>query len=175
MAGFIQDEWRLRTNLSASLGLRYEGQTNPGNSLSLAPRAGVAYSPDKKRQWVLRARAGVFYDRFSELLFLEASRLNGTRTEQILIDSPSFPDPFIGDVENRAIKTIRILPDDLRPPTSLQMQLSLERQLPRGWKIQASHSWSYGWFALRSRNINAPLVEDGEDPNLAPRPLGHER
>jgi hypothetical protein len=171
VAGFIQDEWRLRTNLSASLGLRYEGQTNIGDKLSLAPRAGIAYAPDKKRQWVLRARAGVFYDRISESLFIEAARFNGTRIEQILIDSPSFPDPFIGDIENRAINTIRVLSDDLRPPTSLQMQFSLERQLPRGWKIQTSHSWSYGWFALRSRNINAPLIGEGENPALAPRPL----
>ena len=172
LAGFVQDEWRLRANLSASLGLRYEAQTNPGNKISLGPRFGLAYSPDKKRRWVLRGRAGIFYDRISESLPLEAAHLDGVQKRQLLIDSPSFPDPFLDASGRSPISTVRRLSDHLRPPTSFQTQLALEHQLSGAWKLQVSHSWSYGWYTLRSLNINAPLVNGLDDPSLAPRPLG---
>lgn len=60
LAGFAQDEWQWRRNLSLSLGLRYEAQTAPGDGASVAPRLGLAYSPDKKQQWVLRGARRAF-------------------------------------------------------------------------------------------------------------------
>jgi hypothetical protein len=172
LAGFVQDEWRLRSNLSLSLGLRYEGQSGPADIISLAPRMGLAFSPDKKQRWVLRARAGIFYSRLSETLELEAQRLDGRRQQQIIIDSPSFPDPFQNGQPSNAISTLRILDDALRPPASIQLRIELERQLPHGWKVASSYSLTGGWGNLRSRNINAPIIDSSSlDPTLAPRPL----
>ena len=167
---FIQDEWRLRHNVLLSLGLRYEGQTNPSDRISLAPRVGVAYSPDAKKNWVLRARAGLFFDRFSELLPLEDLRFDGLRQQQILIDSPSFPIPF--DNGTVVIPTLRQINPNLRPATIKQLNLGFERRLSRGWKIQFSRSWSYSSSVMRSRNINAPLLESGDALSDAARPLG---
>jgi hypothetical protein len=172
LSGFIQDEWRLRKNLSLNLGLRYEGQNAPSDKASIAPRAGIAFSPDREQRWVLRARAGLFYERISEALMLETSRLDGLRQQQFLISSPTFPDPFAVPTLINTIPTVRRLDEQARPPASLQMQLALERQMPRGWKISLSHSWTRGWGSLRSRNINAPLIEGSADPLLAPRPSG---
>jgi Carboxypeptidase regulatory-like domain/TonB dependent receptor len=173
LAGFAQDEWRLRRNLTASFGFRFEAQTAPMDKASLAPRLGLAYTPDKKQNWVLRARAGIFYDRISEALTLEALRLDGLRQEQIIIDSPSFPDPFAGGDAVNTVPMTRLLEPSLRPPSSLQARVELERQLPRGWRISLSHNWTRGWGELRSRNINAPLVDAANpDPFIAPRPFG---
>jgi hypothetical protein len=171
-AGFAQDEWRLRPDVLLSLGLRYEAQTAPSDAFSLAPRIGIAYSPDSQRRWVVRARAGLFYDRINESLVGETLRLDGRRQEQIIIDSPSFPDPFKSGTARDVVPTLRRIDPTLRPPASLQTQLGFERQLPRGWKLEASYYWSWGWAALRSRNINAPFVASGADPLQAPRPLG---
>lgn len=172
-AGFVQDEWRINPKVSLSLGLRYEAQTAPNDAASFAPRFGIAYAPDKKQRWVLRARGGIYYERFDEALTLETERLNGRRQQQITIDSPFFPNPFANGGAVNAVLTSRIFDSDLKPPASLQMRLEVERQLPKGWKVSASHSWTFGWNRLRSRNINAPLIsESNPDPLSAPRPFG---
>lgn len=172
-AGFMQDEWKLNPKVLLSLGLRYEAQTAPNDAVSFAPRLGIAYTPDKKQNWVLRARAGLYYERFEDYLILETERLDGRRQQQIIVDSPSFPNPFASGTINNAIPTIRIFDSNLNPPTSLQMRLEIERQLSQGWKISSSYSWTFGWNRLRSRNINAPVVSAlNPDPQTAPRPFG---
>jgi len=172
-AAFVQDEWKLSPKILLSLGFRFEAQTAPNDAASFAPRFGIAYTPDKKQNWVFRARGGVYYERFEDALSLETERLDGRRQQQIIVDSPTFPNPFGNGGTNNAIPTIRIFDSNLNPPASLQMRLELERQLPRGWKISASHSWTFGWNRLRSRNINAPLISAANpDPRTAPRPFG---
>src|ERR1044072_3379527 len=42
---FIQDDWRIKPNLTLSYGLRYEIQTNAHSKLDFAPRIAVAWSP----------------------------------------------------------------------------------------------------------------------------------
>jgi len=172
VAGFVQDEWSLRQDTLVSLGLRYEAQTNPSDGISLGPRIGVGYSPDKKRHWVLRARAGLFYDRIAVPLAVETLRLDGRRVQQVIVDSPSFPDAFKSGAAVEQISTMRRFNPALRPPTSFQAQAGFERQFRRGWKLDVSHYWSRSWAALRSRNLNAPLVGPGDDPLTAPRPFG---
>ena len=40
---FVLDDWRVRPNVTLSLGLRYEAQTNLGDHTNLAPRLGLAW------------------------------------------------------------------------------------------------------------------------------------
>ena len=42
---FIQDDWRLRPNLTLSLDMRYEAKTNVGDYRDTAPRLGFARAP----------------------------------------------------------------------------------------------------------------------------------
>jgi hypothetical protein len=61
-AFFGQDHWIVTPNLSVDLGLRTESQAVSG-ALRLAPRAGIAWSPFPNAGTVVRAGAGLFYDR----------------------------------------------------------------------------------------------------------------
>jgi hypothetical protein len=172
-AGFVQDEWRILPNLSFSLGLRYEGQTHPTDNLSLAPRLGIAFSPDKDRRWVLRARAGLFYDRVTELIELDNERLDGVLQRSLEVYSPSFPAALVNGQAEDLILAVRRPDPTLRPPSGIQTQVGIERQLTKQWKVQMSYSWSRGWGLLRSRNINPPLAVNGvADPLLDMRPFG---
>ncbi len=169
---FTQDEWSIRKNALLSLGVRYEAQSNPTDRGSVAPRLGLAYSPDKKSSWVLRARAGLFYDRIPFTVPLDAAHLNGSNQKQILITGASYPNPFVSGASDSLSPTIRQIAAGIEAPVSLQWQYAIEHQFPRGWKLEVSHSFSRTWHSLRSRNINAPIVTDGDNPTTAPRPFG---
>lgn len=63
---FVQDEWRLRPNLTINAGLRYDLQFLPNpiqtDTNNIAPRLGFAYAPGN-RKTVIRASFGLYYDR----------------------------------------------------------------------------------------------------------------
>jgi len=168
---FVQDDWRLRTNLSVSAGLRYETQDNLGDHADIAPRLGLAWGigKGKSRQprTVLRAGAGIFYDRFGESLTLQARRLNGITQQQFIVSSPDFfPDvPSLDTLtEDQASQAIRKVDSSLRAPYVVQTAVGLERQLPKNITLAITYMNSHGVHALRSRNINAPLPDTGVRP-----------
>jgi Carboxypeptidase regulatory-like domain/TonB dependent receptor len=90
---FIQDDWRVRPNLTFSYGLRYETQTNAHSRLDFAPRVAVAWSPGaansaRPPKMVIRLGTGFFYNRFNESSTLQANRFNGVDILQTQIVEP---------------------------------------------------------------------------------------
>ena len=90
---FLQDDWRLRPNLTLSYGLRYETQTNAHSKLDFAPRIAVAWSPGaansaKPPKMVIRFGTGFFYNRFNENSTLQAVRFNGVNVIQTQVTEP---------------------------------------------------------------------------------------
>ena len=90
---FVNDDWRVRPNLTLSLGVRYETQTNIGDHGDLTPRLGIAWGIDgkgtKAAKTVLRAGVGAFYDRISQSTMLQAVRFNGVTQQSYVIFNPS--------------------------------------------------------------------------------------
>ncbi len=60
---FFNDEFRLKSNLTLSYGVRYEKETAIEDSNNFGPRVGLAYSPWKTGKGVIRLGAGIFYNR----------------------------------------------------------------------------------------------------------------
>ncbi|HYG81605.1 MAG TPA: carboxypeptidase regulatory-like domain-containing protein, partial [Pyrinomonadaceae bacterium] len=89
LGAFFQDEWRIRPNLTLTLGLRYENQTNISSRFNFAPRLFVAWAPGGtstgtlgqfgagQPKFVIRAGGGLFYNRFNESGTLGLNRFNG--------------------------------------------------------------------------------------------------
>ena len=90
---FVQDDWRIRPNLTLSYGLRYEIQTNAHSKLDFAPRIAVAWSPGaansaKPPKMVIRFGTGFFYNRFNESSTLQTIRFNGVNVIQTAVTEP---------------------------------------------------------------------------------------
>lgn len=90
---FLQDDWRVRPNITLSYGLRYETQTNAHSKYDFAPRLAVAWSPGaansaRPPKMVIRLGTGFFYNRFSESNTLQANRFNGVNVIQTAVNEP---------------------------------------------------------------------------------------
>jgi len=178
---FIQDDWRIRPNLTLSGGLRFEKQTNVNDWSGWGPRLGFAWgipgkSPDKPFA-VLRAGFGAFYERIRENLVLDSMRLDGVHQQSYFIPNPDFY-PYTPDSATLSTyaedQAIRKLAANLQSPATQQSVLSLEKQFPGNTTASASYMHSRGLDMLRSRNINAPLRETGLRPFPGPNVYAYE-
>ena len=200
---FVSDDWRVNQGLTLSFGLRYENQTNVSDKFNFAPRFSFAWSPGaggaRAPKTVFRGGFGVFYERFSENLTLQALRFGGT--EQLdLIVSANETDPVrraaaiallqqpvftLYGVTNAPTSaqilaalpqsnTIRRVSGDLKMPLMSQWAFGVERQLPSRTTLAMFYIGSRTQNVLRSRNINAPIcppeVQIVSGCNTAPRP-----
>lgn len=178
---FVQDDWRVRPNLTISAGLRYDWQTDIGSGLNFAPRLAFAWSPggggqSQQQQTVIRGGFGIFYNTLNENLLLQSERFNGVNQKQFLVTAgtPSgdaildlFPSvPSVETLEAFAVpQIVRQLAPDLQTPYTIQSALSIERQLFRRTTLSVNFVNARTLHVLRSRNINAPL------PGTTVRPL----
>ena len=197
---FITDDWRVNQGLTLSFGLRYENQTNVNDSLNFAPRLSFAWAPGaggaRAPKTVLRGGFGIFYDRFSENLTLQARRFDGTGQLSLLVNSFD-PDPVrraaainllqqavfsVDGVTNVPTaqqilavlpqsNTLRTISPDLQSPYMMQGALGVERQLPRRTSVSVFYITSRTLHVLRARNINAPICPEQIDCLDAPRPM----
>ncbi|HEX3875778.1 MAG TPA: carboxypeptidase regulatory-like domain-containing protein [Bryobacteraceae bacterium] len=60
-AAFVQDDWKVKPNLTINLGLRYERQTFTDSTKDFAPRIGFAYSIGNNGKTVVRGGFGIYY------------------------------------------------------------------------------------------------------------------
>jgi Predicted membrane protein len=159
--GFVQDDWKVRPNLTLSLGLRYENQDNIESNLNFAPRLGFAWSPGgQQSKTVIRGGYGVFYERVGENLTLQTIRLNGINQQQFTVQDPNFfpTIPTADQLISFAVPgTVYRLDDHLEAPYTLQSVFSVERQLPHNLTVATSYINIRTLHVLRTRPLNAPL------------------
>jgi hypothetical protein len=175
---YVQDDWRVRTNVTLSYGLRFESQNQIYDHADLAPRVAVAWGVGAARKTVLRAGVGMFYDRFGEDLVLQTERLNGITQQQFLVNSPNFYPNIPPISQLTGLQTLPIvyqLAPKLRAPYTVQSAVSVEHQFGKNANLAVSYLNSRGFHQLLTRNINAPFpgTFDPADPASGVRPLGN--
>ena len=161
---FANDDWRIKPNLTLSLGARYEAQTNIGDHGDLTPRLGIAWGIDgkgtKAAKTVFRAGFGAFYDRISQATMLQALRFNGVTQQSYVIFNPTFF-PAIPTASSLASglqsQQLQILDNSLTAPRNYQANVGLDRQINAFARLSVNYIASRGVHLLRSRNINDPI------------------
>jgi hypothetical protein len=178
---FVEDNWRVRPNLTLGIGLRYELQNHLADWRDFAPRVSLAWAPRASSRnipkMVIRLGSGLFYDRFSEDLMLETARFNGTRQQKVIVKDPSFfPQvPALADIGIfHPIQTTRQADSGLRAPAILQSAAGIEFGLPGQTILSVTYLSTRGMHLLRSRNVNAPIppLRLSESDVGSVRPLG---
>jgi hypothetical protein len=187
MGFFIQDEWRLRSNLVFSYGLRYENETIIHDRNNSGPRISVAYDPFKSGKTVIRFGAGVFYNRAllrtvddftlgAQQRFFDTNDLIDPATGQL--GSADFRRAFIArnlqfpktlTVDSPLVKTFgvlnagfsRRLDRALRIPESYQANVGLERDLGHSLVFETNYTFNRGLHLWREFNANAPQLPAG--------------
>jgi len=168
---FVQDDVRLRPNLSVGLGLRYDWQNFLGDHNNFAPRIGFAFAPGKSRKTVLRGGWGLFYDRTGPGAVADLLRYDGLRLRQLVLSNPGYPDPLSsgGSLAAQPSSMVRFAPG-LRSPYALHYSIGVERQLVKATTLTVNYNGNRGLKLFRSRDVNAPrspLYAQRPDPGIA--------
>jgi Carboxypeptidase regulatory-like domain/TonB dependent receptor len=87
LSGYVQDTFRVRSNVVFNLGLRYDREFQPSplhrDKNNWGPRFGFSYSRDPKT--VVRGGYGVFYSPLFEAIAFVGRVLNGTQIQQVFV------------------------------------------------------------------------------------------
>jgi hypothetical protein len=173
---FVQDEWRVRPDLTLNLGLRYDLQFLPSpvqtDTNNFAPRFGFAFAPGDRRT-VIRGGAGLYFDRIplratSNALQRDGSKYIVVQLAPTQAGAPVFPNALGLQPTTLSTKpNITRIDPNIETSYGEQMSFEIERELPG----QASFSVGYlhlrGLHLIVSRNVNVPrLPASAGVPNL---------
>lgn len=160
-AGYLQDDVRLRRNLTLSGGVRYEKQMHIDDSNNVMPRFGLTYSPGAAGTTTLRTSWGVFYDWFAMNTYEQTLRVDGFHQQEIDIVNPPYPDPT-GVTLASAPGNRYQFGDGVVLPRSTRGSLGIDQRY-KGVQASLTYSYTRGGALARGRNLNAPV--DGVRPN----------
>ena len=162
---YVQDDIRVRKNLTMTPGLRYELQSHVSDRANVGPRFGVTWAPFKSGMTTLRASTGVFYDWLGTTTLEQSLRVDGLHQQELNIVDPSYPDPGAAGVVPPINKYI--LGDDYHAPRMTRVGGGIEQQLMRVTRVSATYHYQFGSRQSRGLNLNAPVGGVRPTPGFA--------
>ncbi len=171
---FVQDDLRLKPNFTLAVGLRWDVETILADNNNLGPRVALAWDPFSNGKTVVRAGAGIFYNRAllrtlddyvltSNKLLVDtdnaaaASLLTSLRFPNVL----SATDPRVTQLGIKESGFTRRTESGFRIPESYQASLGIERELANHFSVEATYVFSRGLHLWRESNANAPRLPNG--------------
>ena len=171
---FVQDDWKLKPNLTFSFGLRWENETVIEDRNNFSPRLSLAWDPFKTGRTVVRAGYGIFYNRallrtLDDFILTSNALQIDTNNEAAgrLLTELRFPatlaatDPRVAGLGARESGFLRRLGKVFRLPESYQASLGFEREVAGGFKVEVAYVFNRGLHLWREINANAPRLPAG--------------
>lgn len=199
-AVFAQDEWKAFSNLTLSLGIRYDLQTKVWNNNlyaglypvalpyvhfghhgvydNFAPRIGLAWDVANNQKTIVRAGFGIVYTMNSNNIY--GGEVTTLRQSSISVSNPagisSFPDPYNGlgyqAYVSTAAPNISINDDRVSNPPVDTGTVGVTRQINKDTALIVDGIYSKMTKIQISANINAPAESSsGVAATPAVRPL----
>ena len=162
---YVQDDIRVRKNLTLSPGLRYEVQAHVHEYNNLGPRFGVTWAPFASGVTTLRGSAGIFYDWLPTSTYDQALRVDGLRQQELNIVDPSFPNPGSLGVVPPANRYL--LGSGYQLPQTTRFSAGIEQGLGKVVRVVTTYSYQRGSRLSRGLNLNAPVDGIRQDPAFA--------
>ena len=189
---FVQDDVRVRSDLTINLGLRYEQQTFTDARKDFAPRAGFAYNWRGDGKAVVRGGFGIYYSQVVDnsaanyaltgptgvFNYTAAPGQIGFPNSVASAPLPLFPAGAIVPLRSLYVRpgeaaylnqffpvsTLTGYPDRLLNPYSEQWSFGVEQQLRPGWVLSVDYIGSH------TLKINRPVDVDPPTPFIRTAP-----
>jgi hypothetical protein len=168
---YAQDEWKAARDLTVNAGVRYDVQwlrTIMTDTNNVSPRIGMAWSPFGSSRTVVRASAGLFYDRVPLRALANALLSAGNTTTLSNLQQPSisltptqagaptFPGTLSAAVPNVTLISLSTMDPHLQNAHSRQAGVEVERQLGARTTVSVGYQYLRGLNLLMSVNQNVP-------------------
>jgi carboxypeptidase family protein len=195
---FVQDDYRLRPNLTLNLGLRHEFFTNPSEvngkssalrqvtdpantpgppfespKMNFAPRIGLAWDPTGSGKTSVRLGAGVFYNHVDGRSWISNATNDADFLKSYNLSNPRFPDAVAGSLPQQ-LQINQGIQFHVDTPTVIHYNLEVQQQLGPTFSLQAGYVGSHGYHLTRNqdRNLRIPqILSDGSEFFAANAPL----
>lgn len=181
---FIQDDYRLRPDLTLNLGLRYDRQTFTDAGRNAAPRVGFAYNVRGDGRTVIRGGFGIYYSQIVDnsaanyalsgptgvFNYTAGPGEVGFPSSVAEAPLPAFPAGAVAPVRSLYLRpgqstylnqffptsTLVGYPNQLLSPYTGQWTFGVERRIKQGWVLSVDYDGSHTLRVNRPLDVDAP-------------------